>query len=714
MLPRSCRRTRVALTYACAAVFLLGVDLPMLSSNNGNFGPIVVQGATSACPGDCSRQGSCNAATTHCDCFQGFTGHDCSLRVCPSGIRWLGMVTATDTLHTTVAECSGAGDCDRNTGLCDCTDPYTGNACERLTCPPNQCQGNGKCVSLAEVGAFTDDLNFFNTATYSRWDAEKAWGCICDYGYTGYDCSLRTCPWGDDPLSTSGSATVDSQTYTCAGTSGYFVARIFGFTTEAIAYNANAATVKAALEALPPIQGVTVSFNSGSVVCASSTITTTIQWTHTPGDIPQLVFPINTANIAYASRSVDGTSTREECSGRGLCTRTGDLAGLCICQTGFSSSNAASTNTEGGNGDCSRMSSTPSACPSPSNVVCSGHGYCSTASSGAAGYLTCLCNDDYTGYDCSRRKCPMGKAWWDDPTATDVAHGWTECSNRGNCDRVSGTCSCDPGNTGSACDRAICPYVASTEATIECNGRGRCMNLRTLQSYREVNGEAAPLVYGSDPGSVDTWDADLLQVCLCDSNRYVNNQYSWTGADCSMRTCPRGDDSETSTVNSGYQHKEIQKVTCIATGGTFTLKFRDETTDPIAWNANANGTNTTMAGTGTVTHGSATLATTSNLASFFAAGDVVHLVHNTDSAQIRTYTVSSDSSSTLVMTEPIGLDTGALYGIFKETVSVEGALQALKTIDDVTVSVESGAAICTTDGQSTAREFGCHMMPGCC
>jgi hypothetical protein len=231
------------------------------------------------------------------------------------------------------------------------------------------------------------------------------------------------------------------------------------------------------------------------------------------------------------------------------------------------------------------------------------------------------------------------------------------------------------------------------------------MNLRTLQTHRESNGVDAALVYGSDPASVATWDADLLQVCLCDDNRYVNNQYSWSGVDCALRTCPRGDDSETATAKSGYQNKEIQKITCIATDGTFTLKFRDETTVAIDWDANANGTTTTMAGTGTVTYGDASLVTTNDLSTLFVAGDRVNLVHNTDSEQNRWFTVSSDSSSTIVMTEPIGLDSDELYKIYKETTSVESALEALNTIDDVTVNIESGSAICTTNGASTAREL---------
>jgi len=34
------------------------------------------------------------------------------------------------------------------------------------------------------------------------WDANKVKGCVCDIRFEGYDCSLRTCPTGDDPLTT--------------------------------------------------------------------------------------------------------------------------------------------------------------------------------------------------------------------------------------------------------------------------------------------------------------------------------------------------------------------------------------------------------------------------------------------------------------------------------------------------------------------------------
>lgn len=37
---------------------------------------------------------------------------------------------------------------------------------------------------------------------YTNWEADKVMTCICDWGFTGADCSLRMCPKGDDPITT--------------------------------------------------------------------------------------------------------------------------------------------------------------------------------------------------------------------------------------------------------------------------------------------------------------------------------------------------------------------------------------------------------------------------------------------------------------------------------------------------------------------------------
>lgn len=82
---------------------------------------------------------------------------------------------------------------------------------------------------------------------------------------------------------------------------------------------------------------------------------------------------------------------------------------------------------------------------------CNGHGICETAH----GARSCFCFPGYVGPDCSSKACPAGVAWVDYPQQSDVAHyDFTECSNMGKCNRVTGDCECRKGFTGAACDQS--------------------------------------------------------------------------------------------------------------------------------------------------------------------------------------------------------------------------------------------------------------------
>ncbi|ETV70385.1 hypothetical protein H257_14065 [Aphanomyces astaci] len=150
---------------------------------------------------------------------------------------------------------------------------------------------------------------------------------------------------------------------------------------------------------------------------------------------------------------------------------------------------------------------------------CNAQGTC-----GANDKCTCyLRNDDsiannieamYTGADCSLRTCPRGLAFVDVPTANNVAHAPSECSNRGLCDYSTGLCQCFPGYEGKACERTACPN--------QCSRRGICLTLKTIISY------------GPSPPTYAAWDADKQLGCICD--------LGYRGPDCSIKECPSGAD----------------------------------------------------------------------------------------------------------------------------------------------------------------------------
>ena len=102
-----------------------------------------------SCPSACSSRGTCNIFN-QCECFEGRTGADCSEHVCPFASAWTGPTVGTDSGHQP-AECSNAGICNRETGICACFTSFTGHACERLVCPATagvECSGHGKCLTM--------------------------------------------------------------------------------------------------------------------------------------------------------------------------------------------------------------------------------------------------------------------------------------------------------------------------------------------------------------------------------------------------------------------------------------------------------------------------------------------------------------------------------------------------------------------------------------
>jgi hypothetical protein len=523
--------------------------------------------AIAGCPNSCSGHGRCGP-TAQCTCFRGFYGADCSEKSCPAGIAWFGTTSTTDGVHSIEAECSNMGKCDRGSGECQCFGAFEGRACERMGCNKG-CNGHGYCMSLREAAVNKDDINLFTSTTYTLWDADKIFGCICDKGYTGYDCSTTTCVKGHDYFSNFVTYVDEIQAFTCHQASGTqnFKLKFRGETSGLISSATTAAQLETILEAMTTIDDVTVTDENGATsgtVCRTSSIAYTFKVTFTRqhGDLPtlEIVQSTITNSIAYVSGSpsVTGTKLDEVCNNRGLCLDSGK----CSCNTGFSSSNGKGVNAIGTTDDCGYSASAPSACAGTTS--CNGHGTCS----GSALYR-CTCYEGFMGTDCSLRKCPKGVAWWDEPTATNTAHAYVECSNRGICDRTAGSCTCMDGFEGEACERVKCQKGGKAGA--DCGGAGECKSLRFAASTLKVNGVPAPSSYGETAGNANTWDADKIYGCICDTGIYEHDVYGFTGNTCELTACPYGDDPYTTYISGTYTGVAIVTVSGSGSGAQATV-----------------------------------------------------------------------------------------------------------------------------------------------
>ena len=130
---------------------------------------------------------------------------------------------------------------------CRCDFGFTGKACDRKGCP-NDCNGKGICLNLKHY-AETKDPGEGQVYKYTEnWDREMIQGCMCDPGFYGPECLLKSCQHGDDPLTTG--QFNELQTVSCTATGGTFALRFRGRQTRPLAHDSTADEVRLALEGL--------------------------------------------------------------------------------------------------------------------------------------------------------------------------------------------------------------------------------------------------------------------------------------------------------------------------------------------------------------------------------------------------------------------------------------------------------------------------------
>ena len=181
--------------------------------------------------------------------------------------------------------------------------------------------------------------------------------------------------------------------------------------------------------------------------------------------------------------------------------------------------------------------------------ACSGHGTCGA-------FDECHCYPNWQEADCSGRTCPFALSHVDSPQGdldgsadalsgpgstvivdstvypygtteqyplmvdsfgrelVNTAHAYSECGNKGICDRKSGECECFPGYEGAGCQRASCPDPT-------CSGHGSCMSAADLAA--------------ADNGNVyRLWDRDVSMGCKCEPG--------YSGPSCADKMCKYGVD----------------------------------------------------------------------------------------------------------------------------------------------------------------------------
>jgi hypothetical protein len=170
-------------------------------------------------PMECSNRGSCDRKTGLCKCFPGYGGTACQRTTCPNDCSGHGTCEKVSELRTlqpkeVVLWTSGVKKDTSVSGSKGSVDLVPAADIRlplsvgdsviigAVAVPQTIATISATAITLTTVlpEDFPAGTPIYLQPKYSLWDADKNRACKCDARFSGYDCSERKCPRGDDPL----------------------------------------------------------------------------------------------------------------------------------------------------------------------------------------------------------------------------------------------------------------------------------------------------------------------------------------------------------------------------------------------------------------------------------------------------------------------------------------------------------------------------------
>jgi len=186
---------------------------------------------------ECSNRGLCDRKTGECECFDGYTGIGCSRLACAEGCSGHGTCETVDELRRqTPAWQSFSVQTFKDSDVVEAEIEVDSTANNNVVllrandyikighhAPMKVKTVSGTIITL--YSTFPETMPYGTHAwkvfKYDLWDAKQNRACKCDAMWTGNDCSLRKCPFGDDPLTiVSYDPETEGTTGTASGATG--------------------------------------------------------------------------------------------------------------------------------------------------------------------------------------------------------------------------------------------------------------------------------------------------------------------------------------------------------------------------------------------------------------------------------------------------------------------------------------------------------------